>query len=125
MTVYNCLHCRVIHVGYYHFTKFRFSTIPVSGILPGCLLLFYRNYMYFLYYSVYCNNFGVLISCCVSELHAKVCPHRNVWPEIVYCCFNIVYQIVLTRKVYYNVYHDYCGVFIETYVYTMFWSLCE
>ena len=27
------------------------------------------------------------------------------------------------RNVYYNVYHDYCGVFIEKYVYTMFWSL--
>ena len=38
--------------------------------------------------------------------------HRNIWPEIVYCCF--------TRVLYYNVYHDYCGVFIEKYVYTMF-----
>ena len=44
------------------------------------LLLFYRNYMYMyiLCYSVYCDYFGVLIDCCVSELHAKLCPHRNV-----------------------------------------------
>ena len=34
-------------------------------------------------YSVYCDYFGVLIDCCVCELHAKLCPHRNVWPEIV------------------------------------------
>ena len=30
--------------------------------------------------------------------------------------------------VYYNVYHEYCGVFIEKYVYTKFcldYSLCE
>ena len=54
--------------------------------------------MYIVYYSVYCDHFGVLIGCCVSELHAKLCPHRKVWPEIVYCCFNIVYQIVLTQK---------------------------
>ena len=27
----------------------------------------------------------VLIGCCVSELH---CPHRNVLPEAVYCCFT-------------------------------------
>ena len=38
MTVYNCncLHCsiiRVIHVGYYHFTKFCFLHSPVSGIV--------------------------------------------------------------------------------------------
>ena len=79
MTVYNC-NCRVIHVGYYHFTKFRFSTIRVYGCL------FYRNYMYIVYCSVYCDHFGVLIGCCVSELHAKLCLHHNVWPEIVSCC---------------------------------------
>ena len=44
--------------------------------------------MYIVYYSVYCDYFGVLIGCCVSELHAKLCPHRNIWPEIVYCCFT-------------------------------------
>ena len=54
--------------------------------------------MYIIYYSVYCDHFDVLIGCCVSELHAKLYPHRNVWPEIVYCCFNIVYQIVWTQK---------------------------
>ena len=45
-------------------------------------------YMYIVCYSVYCDYFGVLIDCCVSELHAKLCPHHNVWPEIVYCCFT-------------------------------------
>ena len=32
----------------------------------------------------------VLIGCCVSELHGHniICPHRNVWPEAVYCCFT-------------------------------------
>ena len=54
--------------------------------------------MYIVYCSVYCDHFGVLIGCCVSELHAKLCLHHNVWPEIVPCCFNIVYQIVLTQK---------------------------
>ena len=45
-------------------------------------------YMYIVYYSVYCDYFDVLIDCFVSELHAKLCPHRNVWPEIVYFCFT-------------------------------------
>ena len=53
--------------------------------------------MYIVYCSVYCDHFGVLIGCCVSKLHAKLCLHHNVWPEIVSCCFNIVYQIVLTQ----------------------------
>ena len=44
--------------------------------------------MYIVCNSVYCDYFGVLIYCCMSELHAKLCPHRNVWPEIVYCCFT-------------------------------------
>ena len=49
------------------------------------LLLFYMNYMYMyiVCYSVYCDYFGVLIDCCVSELHAKLCPHRNVCK---FCC---------------------------------------
>ena len=60
MTAYNCncLHCtiiRVIHVGYYHFTKFCFLHLPVSGIVKciarGCLLLFYKNYI--VYYNDY------------------------------------------------------------------------
>ena len=72
--------------------------------------------MYIVYYSVYCDHFGVLIDCCVSELHAKLCPHRNVWPEIVYCCclpncfdsekFTTMFIMII--------------VFIEKYVYTMF-----
>ena len=42
-------------------------------------------YMYIVCYSVYCDYFGVLN---VSELQTKLCPHRRVWPEIVYCCFT-------------------------------------
>ena len=42
-------------------------------------------YVYIVCDSVYCDYFGVLIDCCVSELHAKLCPH---WPEAVYCCFT-------------------------------------
>ena len=41
-------------------------------------------YMYIVCYSVHRDYFGVLIGCCVSELHAKLCPHCNVWPEIVF-----------------------------------------
>ena len=45
-------------------------------------------YMYVVCCSVYCDYFSVLIDCCVCELHTKLCPHHNVWPEIVeYCCF--------------------------------------
>ena len=44
--------------------------------------------MYIVCNSVYCDYFGVLIDCCMSELHAKLYPRRNVWPEIVYCCFT-------------------------------------
>ena len=43
--------------------------------------------MYIVYYSVYCDYFGVLIGCCVSELHGKLCPHHNILPEIFFCCF--------------------------------------
>ena len=25
------------------------------------------------------------IGCCISELHAHLCPNSNVWPEAVYC----------------------------------------
>ena len=30
----------------------------------------------------------VSIGCCVSELHAHLCPYRNVWSQVVYCCFT-------------------------------------
>ena len=36
----------------------------------------------------------VLIGCCGSELHGRLCPYRNVLPEAVYCCFTIVYMYV-------------------------------
>ena len=34
--------------------------------------------------SMYIPSFG----CFVSELHGHLCPHRNVLPEAVYCCFT-------------------------------------
>ena len=30
----------------------------------------------------------LLIDCYVSELHGRLCPYCNVWPEAVYCCFT-------------------------------------
>ena len=30
----------------------------------------------------------VLIGSCVSELCGNLCPHRDIWPEAVYCCFT-------------------------------------
>ena len=73
------------------------------------------NYMYIVYYSVYCDYFGVLIGCCVSELHARLCPHRNtIWHEIVYCCFT---RTTLFTTMFIMI----IGVFIEKYMYTMFW----
>ena len=41
----------------------------------------------------------VLIACCVSvsELHGHLCPHRNVWPGAIYCCFS---RTTLFTKVY-------------------------
>ena len=36
--------------------------------------------MYMAYYSVFCDYFVMLISCCVSDLHtAKLCPYHNAW----------------------------------------------
>ena len=52
-------------------------------------------YMYIVCYSVYCDYFGVLIDCCVRELHAKLCSHRNVWPEIVVLSFIALHLLVL------------------------------
>ena len=79
--------------------------------------------MYIVYYSVYCDHFGVLIGYCVSELHAKLCLHHNVWPEIVSCCFN---QIVLTQKSLLERLSRLLWCSLKSkYVYTMFWSLCE
>ena len=57
-------------------------------------------YMYIVCYRVYCDYFGVLIDCCVSELHAKLCPHHNVWPEIVlqelHCLPNYLHAFIIT-----------------------------
>ena len=72
-----------------------------------CLRVFivvYRNYMYIhmyiVCYSVYCDYFGVLNDCCVSELQAKLCPHRNVWPEIVlqelHCLLHVFWSELLS-----------------------------
>ena len=58
-------------------------------------MLFYKNYIF--YYNVYCYCCGVFIEKYVytkfrldwlSELHCHLCPHHNVWPEVVYCCFT-------------------------------------
>ena len=35
-----------------------------------------------------CISSFILIGCCVSELHGRLCPYCNVWPEAVYCCFT-------------------------------------
>ena len=35
-----------------------------------------------------CIQSFILIGGCVSELHGHLCPHRNVLPEAVYCCFT-------------------------------------
>ena len=40
--------------------------------------------MYIVYYSVYCDYFGVLIGCGRVTCHTQC----NVWPEIIYCCFT-------------------------------------
>ena len=32
-----------------------------------------------------CIPWFTSIDCCVSELHAHLCPHSNVWPEAIYC----------------------------------------
>ena len=29
-----------------------------------------------------------MIGSCAGELHAHLCPYRNIWPEAVYCCFT-------------------------------------
>ena len=31
---------------------------------------------------------SILIGFCVCELQVHLCPHSNVWPEAVYCCFT-------------------------------------
>ena len=38
--------------------------------------------MYIVYYSIYCDYFGVLIGCYVSELHAKLCPIVMYGPRL-------------------------------------------
>ena len=60
--------------------SFVFLYLPVSEILPEGVIVVLQEYMYMyiVCYSVYCDYFGALINCCVSELHAKLCPHRNV-----------------------------------------------
>ena len=84
MAVYNCncLHVsiiRVINVGFYHFTKFRCSTLPVSEIvLPegvyccftGTALYTTMSTMITLVCSLnsMCIPSFVLTKCCVREL---------------------------------------------------------
>ena len=63
--------------------------------------------MYIVYYCVYCDHFGVVIGCCVSELYAKLCPHRNVCHEIVYCCF---YQIIFDSEKFITMFIVVCSL---------------
>ena len=29
--------------------------------------------------------------CCISELHAPLCPYHNAWPEAVYTMFTMLF----------------------------------
>ena len=58
--------------------------------------------MYIAYYSVYCDYFVMLISCCVSDLHAKLCPHLNVWQRLfivvlqeLHCLLNCLHVCMI------------------------------
>ena len=62
--------------------------------LQGCLSLFYNNYV--VYDNIYWDYLVCIpsLGCCVGEVHAQLCPYRNVWPEvysnyIVYQKFNM------------------------------------
>ena len=57
-------------------------------------------YVYIVCYSVY---FGVLIDCCVSELHAKLCPHRNVWLRLFIVVFQELHCLL-------NCLHVFCSM---------------
>ena len=70
-------------------------------------------YMYIVCYSVY---FGVLIDCCVSELHAKLCPHRNVWLRLfivvfqeLHCLLNCLHAFLLSVRCSYHFTKFHCS----------------
>ena len=52
-----------------------------------CLLQCLQLLLWCLVKSMCIPSF-VLIGYCVSVLHGRICPYRNVWPEAVYCCFT-------------------------------------
>ena len=35
-----------------------------------------------------CQVSSLLVVASVSDIHAHLCPHHNVWPEAVYCCLH-------------------------------------
>ena len=77
-----------MHVGYY---QFHLSTPSSSGMycLRVCIVQLH----------IYCTVFTVialfmLISCCMSDLHAKLCPHCNVWLRLLSYKNYIVYRII-------------------------------
>ena len=71
-------------------------------------MLFYKNYI--VYYSVYpdyCGVFNetyvyssmykpsfVMIGCCVSELCSHLCPHHNVFSEVV-ILFTTMFTVII------------------------------
>ena len=77
-----------------------FLTHTEANVFPEGVLLFYKSYI--VYYNVYhsytlvcsfkrmCLPRFVLIGGCVSELHAHLCPYRNVWFVLqeVLCLFT-------------------------------------
>ena len=51
-------------------------------------MLFYKNYIddYIRVCSLksICIPSFIMIGSCASEIHAHLCPYRNVWPDAVY-----------------------------------------
>ena len=43
-------------------------------------------------YPTHIQSFS-FITCSISQLCAQICPHYNVWPGAVYCCFNKNYNV--------------------------------
>ena len=74
-----CLHVdiiRVIHVGIHQFTKFHLTTPSrAKCIARGCLLLFYKNYMYIVYYNVYHDHKGAIAPLYIGMV--RVGQHRS------------------------------------------------
>ena len=96
----NCLHVIIIRV-----ILHKVSSSAPSGFgdsymycLRVFIVVFYKNYIV----KCMCIPSFILIGFYVSELHAHLSPYRNVWPEVIYCCFiyknynvyNVVYMLI-------------------------------